>query len=419
MKLNNYDMYESIYDRYIENNDFGNVDRIMNNITKLAQNNLACIINYNESVSSPYSIGYRLASKFVQKYNKKNKKSRRSFIKYEFGDDETFWTNIDPKLVEITKYVMDDGTYIAQLDDDNYCILDLTSTDDKEFVTCRTKLCIIGNKWKKWRNKFNKQYGDYRKLAKYNPPDTIITSRGVSETIFKGFDKYVMRNKEQVLRYVDNWIENIPTYHKKYDMIPKLSILLYGDPGTGKSTFYKALAKYLGISTVTIVDKDFLMRDRGRRMAKSIYAIDDIDCMCKSRKNSKSNDNDHILSTLLEFLDNPPVFQYKAKNGVEYPIQIVVATTNYYNKLDPAVKRYGRFDLQFEMKEFDKKMAQEMCDIYDLKLDSVVNNSNDKNFKISPSKLQAICLNNIDLNIKSGLEVHNGLIRIKKRTRSN
>lgn len=414
MKKTNYEIVNELYEKYIEDEDLNEMDKVISSIPKLIQNNLGCALYFNETYQVPTSIGYRFSAKFIQKYNKKIKKNRREPIQYEFGPDDDFgWTNYDPKLLELTKYILDEGIYVAQLNDNNYCILHNDINQDACKVS--TKLFFIGNDWKKWRIKFNKKFNEYKKIAKYKQPENIKTSRGYTETIFKSFDKFVMPNKKQVLKYIDNWIDNIPKYHNKYDMIPKLSILLYGDPGTGKSTFYKALAKYLNINTITIVDKDFLMNNREHRLSKSIYAIDDIDCLCKSRKNSKNNDNDNILSTLLEFLDNPPVFQYKLKDGSEYPIQIVVATTNYYDRLDPAVRRYGRFDLQIEMKEFDNIMAQEMCNIYDLKLSDVVKDSDNKNFKISPSKLQAMCLNNIDITIKNGLKVQNGLIRISQR----
>ena len=108
-----------------------------------------------------------------------------------------------------------------------------------------------------------------------------------------------------------------------------------------------------------------------------------------------------VLSNLLSFLDNPPTFEFKAKDGYRYPISIVVATTNYYDKLDDAVKRFGRFDKKIEMNYFTRDEAQEMCSIYDLKLDDIVDNSNDKDFSISPAELQAICLENVDSSLKN------------------
>ena len=53
------------------------------------------------------------------------------------------------------------------------------------------------------------------------------------------------------------------------------------------------------------------------------------------------------------------------------------------------------------MKDFDKQDAEEMCNIYDLRLEDIVEDCNKKNFTISPARLQALCLENIDKSIKN------------------
>ena len=102
----------------------------------------------------------------------------------------------------------------------------------------------------------------------------------------------------------------------------------------------------------------------------------------------------------MSFLDNPKTFYYKAKNGTYYPVSIIIATTNYIDKLDDAVKRFGRFDLQIEMIDFDKDHAEEFCKLYDLTLSDVVDGDINKDFTISPAKLQALCMENIDKSFK-------------------
>ena len=139
------------------------------------------------------------------------------------------------------------------------------------------------------------------------------------------------------------------------------------------------------------------------KFIEHIYdAIDEIDCICKTRTDdSKDADNDKILSKLLAFLDNPPTFYFKAKDGLYYPVSIIVATTNYIDKVDPAVKRAGRFDLPIEMVDFDVNDAKKFCALYDLKLGDVVNDVIDENFTISPARLQASCMENIDKSFKA------------------
>lgn len=219
----------------------------------------------------------------------------------------------------------------------------------------------------------------------------------------------VFKDKEKILKYIDNWIEHVPEYNK-YGIIPKLSILIHGNPGVGKSTFTKALADYLNIDEVRLYNVSYFDTNRKEKPRRQnsqrvpfICAIDDIDCICTSRDNSNDSGNNAILSNLLEYLDNPNTFYYTASDGNSYPISIIVATTNYYDKLDPAVVRYGRFDLKIHMDDFNKEEATEFAKLYDLSLEDVLE-PDDKNkkgdFKISPAYLQALCINSIDNKLK-------------------
>ena len=250
----------------------------------------------------------------------------------------------------------------------------------------------------------------YAKLEEISKEEYINYTDGRPRVnaIFKPFDQVVLKDKDKLIQYIDNFVANIPIYYEKYHMISKLSILLYGKPGTGKSTVAKAVAKHLDIKNITSVGPDYFnsafsgssRNDRSYSTGKeTVYVIDDIDCICKSREESQDKENAEILSALLSFLDNPPTFYYKTKDGLSYPISIVIATTNYYDKLDDAVKRYGRFDLKIEMNEFDRKEAEEMCKLYDLRLVDVIGRY-EKDLTISPSYLQALCLENIDKSLK-------------------
>ena len=113
-------------------------------------------------------------------------------------------------------------------------------------------------------------------------------------------------------------------------------------------------------------------------------------------------ENKNTVARLLKFLDNPPACYYKNKDSddVQRSVQIIIATTNYYDKLDKAVKRFGRFDLQVEMPDFGKEESIDFCNLYDLQLEDICPKANNKNFRISPAELQALCISNIDKRIK-------------------
>ena len=212
----------------------------------------------------------------------------------------------------------------------------------------------------------------------------------------------VFDNKDKILSYIDNWVRNLDKY-KKYEITPKLSILVYGPPGTGKTTFAKALAKYLNTNTVTSISQSYFNTAKPPEFYNNngVVLIDDIDTIANNRDDDTSKDNKEVVGKLLKFLDNPPLTKIKTNDDVYHSVQIIVATTNYYDKLDKAVKRFGRFDLQFEMPDFGKEEAINFCNLYDLRLEDICPKSNNKGFRISPAELQALCISNIDKQIKT------------------
>ena len=403
---------EYLFDDYMYNKELVSNDNTLKSLELLIENGYGCKISATEDLSYWGVSRYEVACKFILKYNKELKKFRR-----EIEDDElagSFRTaEIPEELIELSKCGLDCGTYYAYIGNkkhDDYAVLNISYPDNSDKYQISFDLYLIGKRFLKFKEKYGKMYKKYKDLNKERKHEYISYTDGrpIKNVTFKSFDKMVFTDKDKILKYIDNWVANIPEYHK-YGIIPKLSIMLYGDPGTGKSTFTKALAKYLGIENIlTVSPSYFVMNDKNNRprysspYTKTVIAIDDIDCFANAREDDHSNENNQTMSALLEFLDNPDTFYYEAKDGKQYLISIVVATTNYYDKLDPAIKRYGRFDLKIQMNHFNRKEADEMCDIYDLKLEDVYTGEIGDDFTISPAYLQALCLENIDNTLKEG-----------------
>ena len=152
-----------------------------------------------------------------------------------------------------------------------------------------------------------------------------------------GYEKekqYLMGLREMLL--------NLDEYRKAGVRIP-CGILLYGEPGVGKSMLARAIADK-PIACVEVCSADCTREDAADRImsafetarssAPSVLLIDEIDKIAESSMNFYMDDNERIMKILLQELDGQ-----KDNSGV-----LVVATCNQYRGLNPALLRSGRFD---------------------------------------------------------------------------
>ncbi|KAK6127264.1 hypothetical protein DH2020_038990 [Rehmannia glutinosa] len=150
----------------------------------------------------------------------------------------------------------------------------------------------------------------------------------------------------------------------------KRGYLLYGPPGTGKSTMIAAMANLLNydlydLELTAVKDNTELKKLLIATSSKAIIVIEDIDCSVdltgqrsKKMEKSEQEENDVMhkmakqesdqsknskitLSGLLNFIDG----LWSACGGE----RIIVFTTNYVEKLDPALIRRGRMDKHIEL----------------------------------------------------------------------
>lgn len=136
-------------------------------------------------------------------------------------------------------------------------------------------------------------------------------------------------------------------------------IMLFGDPGNGKTFMVEALAGELKLPLLTItfgsvnsrwigqtteqVTKAF--RD-ARAQAPCVMFLDEVDSLLKDRYGSAnaSDESSKTTNTLLTELVNT------RKAGV-----VIVAATNHLDKLDQAAIREGRFDFKIEVPPPDEE----------------------------------------------------------------
>ncbi|CAF2151363.1 unnamed protein product [Brassica napus] len=164
---------------------------------------------------------------------------------------------------------------------------------------------------------------------------TLAMDSDVKRSVMEDLDKFVKRSE----------------YYKRVGKAWKRGYLLYGPPGTGKSSLIAAMANHLNfdiydLELTAVVDNSELRRlliDTGNR---SILVVEDIDCSItlnnRTTDEPKESRNKKVtLSGLLNFTDG-----LWSSCGDQ---RIIIFTTNYKDKLDPALLRPGRMDVHIHM----------------------------------------------------------------------
>ncbi|KAG8906202.1 hypothetical protein FRB99_007418 [Tulasnella sp. 403] len=175
------------------------------------------------------------------------------------------------------------------------------------------------------------------------PLDSLILPNGVKEML--------LNDAKEFLRS-EAWYAEAGIQHKR-------GYLLYGPPGTGKSSTIHALAGELDLEIYSLslaangLDDAGLSRLIASTPAHSMILIEDIDCAFPSReelekqKEAKASGitlaetkSSITLSGLLNVIDG-----VSSEEG-----RLLFATTNYVNRLDPALLRPGRMDVKIHYK---------------------------------------------------------------------
>jgi len=143
-----------------------------------------------------------------------------------------------------------------------------------------------------------------------------------------------------------------PSLFKAIGVKPPRGILLYGPPGTGKTLIARAVANETGAFFFLINGPEIMSKlagesesnlrkafEEAEKNSPSIIFIDELDAIAPKREKTHGEVERRIVSQLLTLMDG-----LKQRSHV-----IVMAATNRPNSIDPALRRFGRFDREIDI----------------------------------------------------------------------
>ena len=219
----------------------------------------------------------------------------------------------------------------------------------------------------------------------------------------RNFDSYVSKHKSIIINHLDDMKVSLSGKSKFNGMGSyNFGMILHGKPGTGKTSIVKSVCNYLGRDALVVNMRNIKTCQEFEGIFQNylnfVYILDEFDCVQGTISRDVDNDTLSNDSEKMKMLDekymkllglqstenketlnitkeleliNKEIQTIKNKltidtmltvldGVVEMRGRVIIATTNYIDRIDSALIREGRFDLKIKLEEFNNQEIRDM-----------------------------------------------------------